>query len=266
MKPKRYTVHGNGATPDIFIAGHYLTVEEVGYYSVGIYVASLVLNKIMPLLNQIALPAYSRVSQEPGAIPYYLKKIVNVAALLCFPLFFGLACVASQFIEFPIPNYMNAILPLVLLCMLMPLRLLSYLLPSAVYAAGKPAVEFSNTAIAAVIVIPAFIISVQWGLIGLCIGWLASFPIVFAIQLYRSAKAIGISISGYLGQTTAGLVCSSGMAVVVLITRSMIDDLGLSVFVELALLTGVGIFSYIVLLVLGYRSSLNEALHMFRSK
>ena len=45
---------------DIFIAGRFLNAHEVGIYAVALHLASLPVDKIIPILNQVAFPAYSR--------------------------------------------------------------------------------------------------------------------------------------------------------------------------------------------------------------
>lgn len=248
---------------DILIAGRYLTAAEVGYYSVGIYISSLVLSKLMPLVNQVALPAYSRVNTEPGAIAYYLKRVTNAASLICFPIFLGLSCIAPQFIEIVLPKYWGSVLPLVFLCFLMPVRLLSYLLPSAVYAAGKPRVEFTSTLFAAIIVTGSFLIGVRWGLLGLCIAWLASFPIAFAVQLRRSGRALGIGSAEYLQQTLPSLVSAICMAAAVLLAREVLSAWQVSALVSMLVMISVGAVVYTAILLTAYRSAVDNALSLF---
>lgn len=248
---------------DILIAGRYLSAADVGYYSVGIYLSSLVLSKLMPLINQVALPAYSRVNNEHGTVAYYLKRVTNAASLICFPVFLGLSCLAPLFIEVVVPKYWGSVLPLVFLCFLMPIRLLSYLLPSAVYAIGKPQVEFQSTVFAAVLTTSSFLVGVHWGLLGLCVAWMASFPVAFAYQLRLSGRVLGLNSREYLRQTIPSLASALGMAAAVLLARNLLSHWPVPAVIQMLTLILFGAVSYVAIVLAAYPDAANDALSLF---
>lgn len=54
--------------------------------------------------------------------------------------------------------------------------------------------------IASVAMASAFLVGVQYGVIGVCISWLVAYPVVFGITTIRNLRVLGISVRDYLGQ------------------------------------------------------------------
>jgi O-antigen/teichoic acid export membrane protein len=250
---------------DIFIAGRVLTEEQMGFYAVAMYLAAMASVKVMPLLNQVALPAYSRLQDDTSAVGYYFLKVVRVVALLTFPIFFGLAVVAPEFVRLILgEKYEGAILPMVLLSLAMPMRMVSNLFPAMVYGRGRPGVEMGNTMFGLVVMTVAVLIGVHWGLLGLCLAWLIGFPIVFGFQLRRSAAVAAVPPTAVLRATVPALVASLLMTASVLVVKHLpLAAVGRAF--ELALLVLAGIAAYLVVLRLSFRDRIREFLSTVRS-
>lgn len=229
---------------DIIVAGRAFDAETLGYYAIGLHLASLILVKVMPLLNEVALPAYARLQHDPSAVAYYFLKVVRLASLPTFPAFVGLASVAPEFVRLVLgPRYEAAIVPLTLLCTLMPLRLVSNLFPAAIFAMGRPSVEVANNLFGAIVMPVAFVTGVQWGLLGLCLAWLVGYPIVFVYQLHRSAPAIHVRTLDVLRATGPMLSGALLMALAVWGAKRLPLEV-LGGVGELVLLVLVGIIVY----------------------
>jgi len=250
---------------DIFIAGRVLSEELMGYYAVAMYLSAIASVKVMPLLNQVALPAYSRLQDDPSAVGYYFLKVVRVVALITFPIFFGLAVVAPEFVHLILgEKYEGAILPIVLLSLAMPMRMISNLFPAMVYGRGRPGVEMGNTLFGLFVMPIAVLIGVHWGILGLCLAWLTGFPLVFAFQLRRSAKVAAVPPMAVLRATVPALVASLLMTGIVLAIKYLpLAAIGHAV--EFALLVLAGIAVYLAVLRVSFRDRIREVLSTVRS-
>ncbi|MHC4973465.1 MAG: lipopolysaccharide biosynthesis protein [Planctomycetota bacterium] len=250
---------------DIFIAGRVLSEEQMGYYAVAMYLSAIASVKVMPLLNQVALPAYSRLQDDPSAVGYYFLKVVRVVALITFPIFFGLAVVAPEFVHLILgEKYEGAILPIVLLSLAMPMRMISNLFPAMVYGRGHPGVEMGNTLFGLFVMPIAVLIGVHWGLLGLCLAWLTGFPLVFAFQLRRSAAVAQVPPMEVLRATVPALVASLLMTGIVLAIKYLpLAAIGHAV--EFALLVLAGIAAYLAVLRVSFRDRIREVVSTVRS-
>jgi O-antigen/teichoic acid export membrane protein len=250
---------------DIFIAGRVLSEELMGYYAVATYLAAIASVKMMPLLNQVAFPAYSRLQDDPSAVGYYFLKVVRGVALLTFPIFFGLAVVAPEFVRLILgEKYEGAILPIVLLSLAMPMRMISTLFPAMVCGRGRPGIEMGNKLFGLFVMPVAILIGVQWGLPGLCLAWLIGFPLVFCFQLLRSAAVAEIPPAAVLRATVPALVASLLMTAAVLTIKHLpLAAVGRAV--ELALLVLAGVAAYLIVLRVSFRDRIREFLSAVRS-
>ena len=249
---------------DIVVAGRYFDSETLGYYAVAMHLASLVIARSMPLLNQVALPAYSRLQDDPAAVSYYLCKVVRAATIMAFPVFFGIALVAPEFVRLVLkPKYESAILPLVLLSLHMPLRLLSNLLPAVVYGLGRPRIEMGNAVFGLIVMPIAFLVGIRWGLTGLCVAWLAAFPLVMGFQVARTLPMLRLRLRDFLAQAGPATGAAAAMSVAVFGAKWLSGN-ALPAPAHLALLILVGAAVYFGYVVRFHREHLAEVGRMLR--
>ena len=76
----------------IFIIGKFLGPSSLGVYSIALQLASLPLEKVGQIINQIAFPAYSEIQGDHERVAQYTLRIGNLISMLSFPLFFGICC------------------------------------------------------------------------------------------------------------------------------------------------------------------------------
>jgi hypothetical protein len=121
-----------------------------------------------------------------------------------------------------------------------------------------------NTLFGLVVMSVAVLIGVRWGLLGLCVAWLAGFPIVFGFQLRRSARVAEVRPHAVLRATVPALVASLLMTGTVLAFKNLpLAQIGRAV--ELALLVLTGIAAYLVVLRVSFRERIREFLGAVRS-
>ena len=114
---------------DVAIAGRALGDALVGVYTVALSLASMPIDKVMSIVNEISFSAFSRMQGDRDRIRYGMLRSLESVSLLAFPTFFGMAMVAPELIETVLgPKWTGAILPLQILCIAFPFRALGVLL------------------------------------------------------------------------------------------------------------------------------------------
>jgi O-antigen/teichoic acid export membrane protein len=81
----------------IMIAGPQLSAETIGIFFVSLQFAILPLSKVMPVINPVIFPAFSRFEGQPEAIAHYMEKSLGIAAVILLPIMIGLSCVSDDF-------------------------------------------------------------------------------------------------------------------------------------------------------------------------
>jgi len=248
---------------DVFIAGRWLGKEAVGVYSTAMHLASLPSQRISGLINQLAFPAFSRMQDDRRRVGANTVLGMRILALIGFPVFWGISSIAPEIVGVILgAKWLAAIVPLQLVSIVMPIRLLAYFVPTAVQGLGRSDVLLGNAIATAGIMLVAFPVGVQWGLLGLSLAWVVGAPLVFAISMSRSLPVLGKSWS----ELVAALAPSAGagclMYFAVALARELFAAQGASL---LAILICVGVVSYSTTTWFLNRHGCLEALHLVRS-
>ena len=210
---------------DVLIVGKMLGQEVLGYYSLAMHLASLIIQKISPLLSQVAFPAYSKIQNDLDLVGSYFLKSVRIISVLVFPVFIGLSSISKEVIIIFIGNnWLQSIIPFKLLCLVMPFRMLGVLVPSPLKAIGKVNINVRNIFLTSTIMISSFYIaSSYYGMIGVCYAWLVMYPICLYIMIKTSMRFIRVNLRDYLKAIAVPLSGSIVLFFVVTYIKKIVD-------------------------------------------
>ena len=234
---------------DVLIASKFLGKEALGLYSVSLHLASLPMQKAMSIVNQVAFSAISRVQDQADIARAGLTNTIRLLAYLMTPLLLGLACVAPDFVPVVLgDNWTGAVLPLQLVALAVPLRMLSALLSTAVTGLGQPRVDFRNTLTGLAIMPLCFFVGLQWGEVGLAASWLVGVPLVFLLNFRRTSSVIGLTMIQILVVTARPLLAAMLMSLAILVLRLLTLDIQLApVRLVMMILVGAAIYPAVAL-------------------
>lgn len=253
---------------DVFIIGKLLGKEILGYYSIALQLASLPMQKTSSLLSQVGLAAYASVQQDIGVVRSHFCKAVRILSFISFPVFWGISSIAPDLIAVVLGNrWLPAVVPLQLLSLMMPLRMVSHSGTGALEAIGKPQIGTSNVLVALLIMPPAFFVGAYYGgLAGVCVAWLVAYPVVRVIQLRSALPPIGMTIGQYFlamgGPALGGLV----MYLAVIAARETIAGPFLKPALGLVFLSVVGVLVYAAFMWFLRRADCQEVLALLKKK
>lgn len=248
---------------DILIAGRFLGSAAAGIYSVALNLALMPMQKIMSIVNQVAFPAVARLQDDADRLRHHLLKALRLLAVVGVPIAWGLASVGAEFIQVVFgEKWADVTLPLQILSLSIPLRMLGALLNTAATAKGSANTEVRNTVVSIIVLPPAFLVGVQWGVPGLAWAWVIGILICYAIIMPRISVILGIRLRDMarapLPAATAGLV----MCGAILVMRKTVSIP--SPTLQLALLIAAGALTYVLALSLADRSVWRELRELAR--
>ncbi len=240
---------------DIVIAGKLLGKESLGFYSVSMHLASLPVQKISGVINQVAFPAFARCRDDPILVSQYALKTVRVLAFLSLPILWGMSCTAPEIVAVLLgPKWGPAALPLQLLALVMPFYFITVFLNTACQGMGYGAVASTNALVACLTMPAAFWVGANWGLLGLSLAWVVGYPLVMCMNLRRMLPLLGVTFHELLSAIAPAALAGAGMYIAVGIARSVASDrLG-----ELLLMILFGAATYAVVAVVTNREGLRE--------
>lgn len=208
---------------DTFLLGRWAGTGQLGLYSLSQQLAELPLEKIATLVNDISLPAYAEARDHPGAARQLLLETLRTHATAGFPLFWGLAAVAS--LAVPIlfgAGWQLSVFPLVALAAVAPLRLIGSIETPAMTGIGRPGVLLRTKLIIAPCMTVALIVACRLGGIdGAALAWLGMFPICYAFAFRYVLRAAELPYREVLAVMRGPALAAALMVAVVVAWESL---------------------------------------------
>lgn len=247
---------------DVMIAGKLLSKDALGVYYVALNLANMPTNKLMAVINQVAFPAYARVQRDRALSAGYFLKAVRMMSIVGFPLMWGLSSIAPELVNVLLEEkWAGVIMPLQLICLCVPVRMVNSLTPPLFYGLGVPVHAFHNTVVLAVVMSGAFFVGCQFGLLGLVLAWVACFPLVALYNMSRSLPVVNLGALDVARNMARPALAAAGMYASVLAARAQLEG-SLAEPLLLAALVLSGGAAYAVLIFFVDRRGLQELLSL----
>lgn len=233
---------------DLFIASRVLSSQLVGNYSVAMNLASMPFDKIVPIVSEVGFPAYSLIQKDMDIVAKKFLKTIRLMSVLVFPLYLGILSVVPEGIPLLLgEKWRGVILPLQIICAIMPFRMLASLIDPALVGIGKAKTIFVNGSFLAGVMIFAFLIGVRWGVTGLCVSWVIGYGVTFIIIVVRSMPILKVRVYQFFGALIKPLIGGLLMAGSLWFLRQNFI-VGSSSWIELGGLIIAGILIYLIVM------------------
>jgi teichuronic acid exporter len=252
------------ASADILVISRFLGPVQVGVYVVASNFAAMPLNKIAPIVNATAFPAFALVQERPSEARFYALKAVRMMAAIAVPLFFGLSVTAPEVVDLVFgPNWVAARPVLGVLALAVTFRAILLVVPNFLQGIGDSRASFWCTCVGAVIFPPAFVIGCHWGIVGVAWAWLLGYPIMYAASAMIASRRGGLDtrrlLMAPIQPIAAGVIMMGAVAAVRAALPHTMPEL-----VVFAALVAVGAATYGGILLILFRGLAMEVLQIFR--
>ena len=241
---------------DYVVAGKLLGKTALGFYSFAFMLASVPVDKISSVVTKVTTAFMSAVQTDHAALRRYLLGLTEGLALVAFPLTWGLALVAADFVPLVLgEKWLGLIAPLQVLAFYAAVRSVTPVLAPVLNVTGQTRFGMRMSMLFAVILPVGFVVASRWGVVGIAGVWVVLDPLLMLSFLLRVRRTIGLPVRAYL-RAWWPAVCSS------LVMASAILALGLLPLTEhspalgLVLKIGVGAATYSLSMWLLFRDRL----------
>lgn len=238
-------LHRFGAQIDTIIAGRLLDPAQLGAYSVSMHLASLPAAKIGSVISDVVFAAVSRLQHDPGAVRENLLRALGILALVTFPVFVGLACVAPEAVAVLLgERWSSAVFPLMVLPLVLPLRMMNGILVTAASSMGRPTTSTWYHVTFIMVLTVALAIGASWGVEGLSIAWVIALPLIIGLSLGRALAVLSLRWVDLARCLRAPAAATAVMALGEIGARFFMAGRVQVGPLRLALLIGVGVATY----------------------
>ena len=250
---------------DIFLVGRVLGKELLGYYSVAVHLASLPMTKLGAIVHEVSFAGFSRIQSQSEEVGRQLKKATMLISFFAFPVFFGISATAPEIVAVILGSKWSlSTAPLQIISLVIPVRMLAMVMPTALMGTGQADVSVKNAATAAAILPASFAIGLNWGLVGVCYAWLIGFTIYYNIMLLRSLPKLGVRHSEYFSQIWGVALSATVMLLTVHACRRLLPPEMQGTLLSLVVLVFVGAATFTALAVVCHRESLKLFLSIIK--
>ena len=247
---------------DIFIGGRVLAPHELGLYAEALFLTQIFVSRFIPPLNDVAFPAYARMQSDLAGIRWSFCRALRLLMLVACPIYFGMAATSESLVVTLFGEKWREMAPFVtLLALAMPLMTIQVMFPPVCNALGRPGLNTVVSAIGAIMMPTAFLIGIRFGAIGLAWAWLLVYPFFTLATIYIAGKPLGLHARDLIRPVAPGILCSAAMAGCVLIANAALPN-GLAEPIRFAILVAAGGVSFVLLLLLFAKSSVDELLRL----
>jgi teichuronic acid exporter len=247
---------------DIFVAGKLLGKDLLGFYSVSMHLASLPVQKLSGIINEVAYPAFAEAQHKRETLSLHILKALRVMSFFAFPVLWGISSIAPEIVAVLLgAKWSPAVVPLQLLPLVMPLTMLSVFLNTAFQGMGRSRTVLINVVSALLVMPAAFWIGSHWGLFGLSMAWLIGFPFVFLSNLWRVLPLVGLKLVDLLAAIARPALSAAGMYACVSAVRTLLP--GPPSPASMFMLIGTGIGSCLLIMLCTNKKGIREVLGLF---
>lgn len=209
---------------DVLIAGRFLSQEAVGLYAVSLHLATLPMQKTISIVNQVAFPTVARLQGEPARLRQRLLGALRLLGFVSVPALWGISAVAPEFVPLVLgPRWERAVFPLQVISLIVPVRMVSSVISTAITGVGAATLDLRNTAINAVVLPMAFLIGVRWGVDGLAMAQAVALGVVLSLTLPRNCRTLGVRPPDVARTLVTPGVAGLVMYATVLATRAVLS-------------------------------------------
>jgi len=160
-------------------------------------------------------------------------------------------------------KWREAVLPLQLLPLMMPLNMLAMFMNTAAQGIGRADIALKQVLLASAVMPIAFLIGVQWGVLGLSLAWIVALPAVLWGALVVFLPIIGLRVKDVLYAISRPALAALGMYTAVAFVRSMMDS-GTQMIMQMMILIITGALAYGALALALNRAGCREIMSLMK--
>ena len=212
---------------DNVVVGRFLGVENLGTYALAFNIAVFGIALVMNPIVSVAYASFSRLSDDWGKLLKAFKNTVHLSAVIVIPLGLGLILLADQISEVFLQGRWPGIATIIRILAISPglTWVVVSINPELYRAVGRTDIMPRLLLAAIAYSLPAYLIGVQFGLVGFAIARFSIGILFLPIHVWLISKTMGVRASYMLDAVKTPALSGVMMAAAVLLVLASFPDL-----------------------------------------
>ena len=245
------------------LIGKKFSSSDLGHYTRADQFAMFPSNNLGNIITRVAYPIFAKMQDNNTRLRIYYQQMIRYSSFIIFPLMIGLLAISKPFILFFLTEKWIGIVPILqILCIDWMLDHITLLNLNLLYVKGRSDLALRLEIIKKTIAITILVISIQWGVIGICWGRVLYSIIATIINTYYTKRLIQLSLLQQLKDIIPLALVASAMGIGVLLVIQTFDASSTQLIVGII----VGIVVYSILALLFFRDILKELKSLMLSR
>jgi O-antigen/teichoic acid export membrane protein len=181
---------------DTILIGHFLSPASLGLYNLGYQLVLLPLIYITRPINQVLFATFSEIQDEPERLKNAYLHSLQLVAFITFPLMTMLALSAPELVPVLLGEKWRPAAPLFpFLCLVGLIQSIQNLMFSILQALGQTSLIFRWHLILLVGNTFAFVVGIQWGIMGIAVSYSSTTVIMAPVLFYLLLQVLDLGWS-----------------------------------------------------------------------
>ncbi len=236
---------------DNFLIGRFLGAEALGYYALAYRIMFYPIQSVYSVVGRVLLPLYSQIQDDHERFQKIYLKIAHTIAMITFPAMIALMILARPLVLVVLGLHWSPMI--ILLIILAPVGLIQSIgtTVGVIYQAkGRTDWLFRWGMAAGILTIFAFIIGLNWGLVGVALAYATVSFFLGIPNFLIPFKLIQLNFFDFLKELASpffnGLLMMFAMLLVRLLLSSKLSDVWILIILILSGSLVYGVASYIL--------------------
>lgn len=239
---------------DGIIVGRVMGDSVLGMYRLAINLASAPAEKIAFLIMRVVGPLFAKVQSDLPTVRRYFLIVTETLSMSIFPLTFGLAAVAPEFVTVVLgPQWAGAVQPVRWLAVFMGMRTMNSLIGQVLTSLRHTKFTMWMSLLSFVVMPVAFWTVSGWGAAAVAATWVILSPVTIGPSAEKLLRSIRLRHRDYVNSLLPSIAGSAVMLAAVMAIRVWLPLHGWPVLARLALQVGAGGAVYGLLMITVFR-------------
>ncbi len=198
------------------IIGRSLGSGALGIFTIAYTMVLAPLGRLAIPIGEVLFPAFARLQREPARMADFWLRALRVLAAFCIPAMSGLVVVAPDLVPLVLGDQWVDAVPVVqILAWVGLLQALAAWNGTILMGLGRANTLFRATSAFLIVYVIAFLVGVQWGIVGTAVAYAIASTGLEAVYLLLTTRALAISFFRPI-RTLGGIVQAALVMVVVI--------------------------------------------------